>query len=495
VELWLAERPDLSALLDPSQWSPTPRASLERISRTWRLEVMEPVQVAADDAPREAQELQAGISWFVELGLEGSPTGVKTLARTARVIAEAGNGVIVEDGSVRRPGGRRRLQASGPVSEHTEVLSLRWWMYGETVSSRATVGAFVDTLDSMLQEALPVRWGRFDPPDHSLASDGKGALVEFIVEDPRIFIEGKVTNPAITFRRWNCRVLGDRQSSVGLMTGWEIELSGSLLEEPGRDAQLAQAFAALSDVLQPFYGEARLFTGVSYIREWANMRRCDNPPGVTPAVWDGFPVRPPMAMVVGPPYRDFWADLGGKQLGDLVIYIADRWPGEPAAGIPLAPPGMLQLPGRDWHARTIDYPGIWPFNDGTTASVGAAELPSPTAAENGQVTISDLAELRGLHCLLFDRKFADPIDEYFDSPYIAAVQRRVAAVLRSLEPSWDDWSDARHHEPEVERVRAYLLAAGSWWTSAPLEERRRHVLDLLSPLDVPPDLLEQLASL
>ena len=54
-------------------------------------------------------------------------------------------------------------------------------------------------------------------------------------------------------------------------------------------------------------------------------------------------------------------------------------------------------------------------------------------------------------------------------------------------------ADARSHGREVEVVRAYSSQAGDWWGSLPFDERREHVLDLLSPLSVPPDLLDELA--
>jgi len=76
-----------------------------------------------------------------------------------------------------------------------------------------------------------------------------------------------------------------------------------------------------------------------------------------------------MAMVVGAPYIEFWQDRGGRKIGDLAIYCADEWPGEPDGGIPLAPVGMLQSPERTLKTRTIKYPAIWPFRS------SAGELP------------------------------------------------------------------------------------------------------------------------
>jgi hypothetical protein len=57
-----------------------------------------------------------------------------------------------------------------------------------------------------------------------------------------------------------------------------------------------------------------------------------------------------------------------------------------------------------------------------------------------EVTIQDPNELRALHRMLFTRKFDGPTDEFFGSPYIADIQRRVLGALEAAEGStWGEW--------------------------------------------------------
>jgi hypothetical protein len=120
-------------------------------------------------------------------------------------------------------------------------------------------------------------------------------------------------------------------------------------------------------------------------------------------------------------------------------------------------------------------------------------LPSTHDDDVPEVNINNPDELRALHRMLYARKFDGPEDEFFASPFVAAVQRRLAAALRDIDgPKWDVWADARNHPREVDKVRSYLNAAGTWWSSATEELRRSHVIDLLSPLIVPDDLLAEL---
>jgi hypothetical protein len=110
--------------------------------------------------------------------------------------------------------------------------------------------------------------------------------------------------------------------------------------------------------------------------------------------------------------------------------------------------------------------------------------------------IDDLYELLALYRMLFDRKFDGAEDEFFGSPYIAAVQRRLLQALMTAEPhrGWHTWADAAQHGRVLAEVRSYLqrsprvlarMSPSQW----------AYVQDLLSPLTASPDLVDELAML
>jgi hypothetical protein len=111
--------------------------------------------------------------------------------------------------------------------------------------------------------------------------------------------------------------------------------------------------------------------------------------------------------------------------------------------------------------------------------------------------VDDPDELRALHRMLFTRKFDGPQDEFFGSTFIASVQRKILEALKEDDaaqvPEWESWASAAHHPQEVAKVRAYLAGAGQWWQRASDAERRRHVIDLLSPLQADDELVRDLA--
>jgi hypothetical protein len=113
------------------------------------------------------------------------------------------------------------------------------------------------------------------------------------------------------------------------------------------------------------------------------------------------------------------------------------------------------------------------------------------------VWIEGYDEILALHKMLMDRKFDGPEDEYFGSPYIAAVQDRLADALEAVDPGsgWHSWRKAEAHTRRVEKVRRYLSTAGDWWRNMPEQERAAHVRVLLAPLRPSIELLDELVNL
>jgi hypothetical protein len=112
------------------------------------------------------------------------------------------------------------------------------------------------------------------------------------------------------------------------------------------------------------------------------------------------------------------------------------------------------------------------------------------------VCISEYYEILALHRLLFEGKFDDQESPYAGSPYIAAIQNRLADALEAAEPAkdWGTWRSAEIHADRVELVRRRLGQAGEWWQNLTRDERRTHVRDLLAPLRASDELINTLAA-
>ncbi len=100
------------------------------------------------------------------------------------------------------------------------------------------------------------------------------------------------------------------------------------------------------------------------------------------------------------------------------------------------------------------------------------------------VWVEGYHEVLALHRMLFESKFDYLNSVYAGSPFIAAIQDRLADALEAADPGngWRDWRDADRHGHRVEAVRRSLADAGRRWREMSVEQRAAHVRVLLAPL-------------
>jgi hypothetical protein len=371
-QIFLATSVDMHAILHEFGWTRAPMSGPERgfelQGRDWVAFAFDPSPMSWEDAPPAAVALRAGIAWHVEVAVEGSDKGLSKVMRAIRAIAKAGSGVIADEDNVWVPGSSRRSRWSAPISpltSETEWLTIAWWTIDPATRTKDGAAAFADTLWRLLPEAMPVRWGEFEPFQFSLETDGQSGLARFMYSHRDDFLATKVRPP---FAELNVHGPGPRSyphPQPHAMRIISIEAGGSVLRHAGWGRQLAIAFSALSLVVHPFYAEARLDPRV--IWHHGQRRMADVPPTST-YYWYGFPRTPPMAMVVGPPYTSYWYDGGGTSITDMMLYSSDSWPDPPSGGVPVAPDDLLQEFDPRWAdggGLRAEYPRkpppVWPF--------------------------------------------------------------------------------------------------------------------------------------
>lgn len=115
---------------------------------------------------------------------------------------------------------------------------------------------------------------------------------------------------------------------------------------------LPKAFIAISQCLQPFYGEARRLRGYEIARNGALLFLTrdvpDTPNGMSEPSpvspwWDGIPQTPAISCVIGAPYRDLWEDLKGwNEIDGMSFFQRKTWSAE--AGAYSIPPTLVKRP-------------------------------------------------------------------------------------------------------------------------------------------------------
>jgi carboxylesterase type B len=111
------------------------------------------------------------------------------------------------------------------------------------------------------------------------------------------------------------------------------------------------------------------------------------------------------------------------------------------------------------------------------------------------VRIEGYHEVLALHRMLMEYKFEDLASVYAGSPFIAAIQNRLADALRAVDPVWREWLRAETHPHRVESIRIHLAEVGAWWQDSDREQRAKYVLDLLAPLQPSDELVADLTAI
>lgn len=396
INVWLTEEVDVSAVLSAQGWLPDQTGGAQHPSRTYLAGAGPPARVFAPDVPDEVTELVPGVAWMVGLALEGlTTTGERVLSKAATAIARAGHGVVEDpqQGIFRTPSGVRRYDKP-TASEHVTVIAMSWWAPGGPLLTRDGVAALYERLQRLLPEAVPRRWGQGEPPDHSITEESTDQLVDFIDKVRDDFIVFKVARPCLDERlyvhsQWGLH--GGRFNRFET-TRVRIDIEASVLTQPGWGRQLALTFDSVTEVVQPFYAEARLLEMMMAGRSGYDGRSELHP--VPQFSWNGLPVRPPLAAALGTPYLEFWPDFPGQRVGDFLVASNEQWEGSQLVRPWDPPPGLTQEFDSHWHpprSSNQDYASYWDPRHGGKVTREPSAWPDvwPFTLPDGTVPMMD----------------------------------------------------------------------------------------------------------
>jgi len=270
------------------------------------------------------------------------------------------------------PSGAKRYAAPPPGESRISLLELSWWFDHSDLLGRNAVERLFDVLAAHAPEALPRRYGRYEPPQHALAETGREHAVRFLSEH---LAEGVV---------WYCTLPFFHVSiAIRPACGWQrlgseqryrcnrmaVELDAGALAQPGWQTALRRLWRAASLELRPFFGDVRSLAGRLRrgSRVWSDGQEEVHPIGSW--WWNGIPPRLGHAAVVGERYLSLWPGLGGaaETEGGLAFLTTPDWRSQEDAadlvdGVPqhLALPFMAHWGPAEGGGRTVRYPDSYP---------------------------------------------------------------------------------------------------------------------------------------
>jgi hypothetical protein len=175
LQVWSVKGFQQNGFRQPEEWEKKSGAWTQA-RKNWQIVVSESDRVLPEDVPGDASNLLPGIEWLTHLNLEGKATAeaMRLVQSAATEIARFAHGAVLDqqDGSIRLPSGVKRFM-SPRRKEVFDVLSLSWWFLDSPIESREGRERLLNLFERLLPEALPKRYGSYEPPQLIYAQSGK----------------------------------------------------------------------------------------------------------------------------------------------------------------------------------------------------------------------------------------------------------------------------------------------------------------------------------
>lgn len=373
LEIWSAKRPILHEALpaDKGWQGSEDYCALERT--TWQIVCGSPSRVLPEDVPEQVSVCLPGISYLTEMVLEpigGPESAKKEMFQVANRIAKSSHGIVLDKqtGELSTPRGVKRYRVE-PRPERFGVLKLGWWFLDDILMSREGVVGLIDVFSAYMPEALPRRYGLYEPPMHLLGEDGQEHLAKFLADN---IDNAPVLYPHRPFVGLGVACTSERQHpGLGFRCNrLSVECEASVVDQPGWQEGLRRFWLAMCDYLGSFYSEARTLQGfVRMGATYGSDMKTDIHP-IRSWFWRGIPRELGHAAAIGEPYIGLWPEAveAGHRVGDFVILDAGQWTdgnnlvADPPDDIRQAwTPAYTNHRG-GWSVNWVtDYPQAWPF--------------------------------------------------------------------------------------------------------------------------------------
>lgn len=245
------------------------------------------VEVEPEDIPECISLSFEGIKWLTKLYIEPYPRDEKIIKKANRIakrIAKRGDGIVLD-----AQGGKTMDKVVVPSKQaepyeearcaYLNVYSLPDFAFAEKGKE------ILDLFNEYLPEALPCRYGQFEPPKYKYQNGGSKKFLEFWKREPEfvwyttqpvvgVFVQDTYSAGGSGIRKWKCNCIS-------------IEFYETMLQEQTWRIRLVELLNKLMVLLDGFYGEI--------VR---------GEPETKASFWEGIPSRRGEVFAIGQPYLE-----------------------------------------------------------------------------------------------------------------------------------------------------------------------------------------------
>ncbi|CAN7196797.1 hypothetical protein [Arthrobacter sp. LjRoot14] len=269
-----------------------------------------PYLVEPEDVPHEVTAAVLGAGVMYSILVEGSdPVSIPHAVRFSKRMAKVGTGAVVDDQTeeVWPKTSSRKAVKPGP-STIIDMVDVRWYHLINEVQDDFPQ-RYLDLARQYLPEAVPKRFGSYEPLQGNLARDGDQAFVRAFAESEGVSTVGTFPVTGAYFNgvfggNWN----QDRPIRQGDVQSASLSIHRDVLEDPQWRAGFQRFFVAVAVELRSFYATAEVDPGRW---EWTGRTLWSLPSPITLYYqktawgrWQGLTAHPTWMAWFSPLYAD-----------------------------------------------------------------------------------------------------------------------------------------------------------------------------------------------
>lgn len=338
------------------------------------------------DLPEGIDALLPGVEYLTGINLEPihAPEKARSfLKKVSTDLAKELGGVIEDpqEGLLNVTGNAKRaVKISTGEEQRIHVLEMSWWFEGGNDWLKKSDG-LIDLMNELLPESMPRRYGLYEPPQNRFAETGLDHFKAFLRNESGVVWYPQFPVLGVYFTLLKKEPIWQKRGDRNLFRSNRISLEfhSDILKQPGWEVALRRLWRAVSEYLQPFYGDVRLLGNHIYSKGgklWSTGATERHP--VKSWWWRGLPKEPALAIVIGEPYREALSVSVGNfdQVGAIYFDDVMSWIGALNHVSEGETPSLLDKLFRRKRSPKKAGLSVWPFSSNYFATVDETDYPT-----------------------------------------------------------------------------------------------------------------------
>ncbi len=269
----------------------------------YTLTIQKSVTVEFEDIPVNISLSLSEIQFLTTLSLQPYTNDQAIISKAIQIAKQFANKSvgILENPQENNDIYINKKQVFQPITKDSEIISVCWYTNCDESLSIHFV-EFLNLIEKYLPQAMPRRYGPFEPPQYKFLETGKAHLLEFLINEPSPVLY--CTKPVL-YLFLSDAYLDNQKYNIKEYRCNKIELQilkEAYMQKNWRTA-VEMLFVEVSKLYDPFYAEI--------IDE--------NQSGVCSWWWKGIPDLRGKIFIIGAPYIDFLNLSTAKKCGNVFL--------------------------------------------------------------------------------------------------------------------------------------------------------------------------------